>query len=172
MGGRIYCSDNTAPFRDSTDHAGGTTCICRYTYIHTYIYIYIRPPPRHDPTEPASCKQWIIAVEIFTGCEVIASFKLPQNSQNQLWHSTPHRCQDFENFGQIRSLPVFSHFKLCNLGEMRSCPHFGNFGCENIGRDPISPRILKPERNSCAMYYFCLFVLWCFAVAYASASVC
>ena len=25
---------------------------------------------------------------------------------------TPHRCQEFRNFGEIRSMPMFSHFRL------------------------------------------------------------
>ena len=52
--------------------------ICMHACMYVYTYICSRPPPPPDPAEPAFCKQSIMAVGIFAGCENIARLKFHQ----------------------------------------------------------------------------------------------
>ena len=45
-------------------------------------------------------------------------------TSQQLWPRTRHRCQDFGNFGEIGSLPVFSHFRLFKVSGSSSLAAF------------------------------------------------
>ena len=57
---------------------------------------------------------------------------------------TPHRCQDFGNFGEFDPCRCFRISGFINFGEVRAWRHFSNLGCKNIGRDQISPKFLAP----------------------------
>ena len=52
----------------------------------------------------------------------------------QLRPLTPHRCQDFRNFGEIRAWRCFGTSSFTNLGEIRAWRCLGNLGCENTAR--------------------------------------
>ena len=84
--------------------------------------------------EPASCKQWIMRggqPQMRKHRQAPISPKIPKSQQ--LRPRTPHRCQDFRNFGEIGAWRGFGNGDVLAISEAKTLTG-SNF-----------PRFLKPE---------------------------
>ena len=128
-------------------------------YLCVYIYIYVLTPP--PPNDPAFCKQWImgggqppmrkhrqapisqkfVKLEVRKHRQAPISPKFPKSQQ--LRPRSPHRCQDFRNFGEIRAWRCLA-LPASNFGEIRVAM-FWKLRMRKHRQAPISPKFVKLE---------------------------